>query len=155
VHTDHHDSSRSDSHSELQPNDSPKPAARKTHGSRLVLVVDDDTDLLDVTRFALESEGFGVETAENGQQALALLRAGERPDLVLLDLMMPVMNGWRFLDEVARDPSFRAIPVVVLTAADRLEVPSGVVAFARKPVELGSLLEIIERHSRGVDEATD
>src|SRR5262249_6405268 len=91
--------------------------------SRFVLLVDDDPDLLDVTSFVLENEGIVVETARNGQEALALLRAGRLPRLVLLDLMMPVMNGWEFLAEVAKDPELDAIPVVVLTAAERREVP--------------------------------
>src|SRR5579872_6717093 len=62
--------------------------------SRSVLIVDDDPDLLDVTSFVIENEGIVVETARNGQEALAALRAGGLPGLVLLDLMMPVMNGW-------------------------------------------------------------
>lgn len=125
---------------------------KKTDASKIVLVVDDDPDLLDVVRFALEGEGFDVETAENGEQALAYLRTGVRPALVLLDLMMPVMNGWKFLDEIAKTPSLRPVPVVVLSAAERVEVPAGAVAFARKPIDLGSLVEVIEHHSRGADE---
>jgi CheY-like chemotaxis protein len=108
-----------------------------------------------VTRFALEGEGFRVETAEDGKEALALLGASERPDLVLLDLMMPGMNGWQFLAEIARKPSLKAIPVVVFTAAARVEVPPGAAAFARKPIDLRSLIELIVRLSRDVDEALD
>jgi len=117
-------------------------------GLDTVLIVDDEPDLLEVTRFALESEGFGVETARNGEEALALLLSGKRPGLVLLDLMMPVMNGWRFLDEIAKIPSLETIPIVILTAAGPSGVP-GATEVLYKPVDLGRLLEVVERHARG------
>lgn len=117
-------------------------------GSRTVLVVDDDQDLLDVTRFVLEGEGYGVLTARNGEEALGLLRAGPPPALVLLDLMMPVMNGWAFLEERAREPALQAIPVLVLTASEPEEVP-GAVGILRKPFDLDDLINAVEQHARG------
>jgi CheY-like chemotaxis protein len=120
--------------------------------SRFVLIVDDDPNLLEVTSFVIESEGMAVETARNGEEALALLRAGRLPRLVLLDLMMPVMSGWEFLDEVAKDPSLKMIPVVVLTAAERAQVP-GVVEVLRKPMDLEALLRVVERYVRREDDA--
>src|SRR5215212_857675 len=91
-------------------------------GRKVVLVVDDEQGLLEVVRFALEGEGFEVETARNGVEALERLRTGMRPSLVLLDLMMPVMSGWEFLDEIARSPSLEPPPIVVLTAGGSLGV---------------------------------
>jgi CheY-like chemotaxis protein len=136
----------------MQP-DSPAAGDRKdVDTSRAVLVVDDDPDLLDVTRFVIENEGIVVETARNGQEALALLRAGRLPGLVLLDLMMPVMNGWEFLEEVAKDPLLGAIPIVVLTAAERTQV-SGAMEVLCKPVDLTALLRVVERYVRGDDGA--
>lgn len=127
--------------------DSSTGLARKT-----VLVVDDEQGLLEVMRFALEGEGFEVETARNGREALERLRTGRPPSLVLLDLMMPVMSGWEFLDEVAKlpslDPSFDPPPIVVLTAAGSMGVP-GAAEVVRKPYDLGVLLEAVERHLRG------
>jgi CheY-like chemotaxis protein len=120
--------------------------------SKFVLIVDDDPNLLEVTSFVIESEGMAVETARNGEEALALLRAGKRPGVVLLDLMMPVMNGWEFLDEVAKDPLLQVIPVVVLTAAERAQVP-GTVEILRKPMDLRALLRTVERYVRGDDDA--
>lgn len=117
-------------------------------GSRTILVVDDDQDLLDVTRFVLEGEGYGVLTARNGEEALGLLRAGPPPALVLLDLMMPVMNGWAFLEERAREPALQAIPVLVLTASEPEEVP-GAVGILRKPFDLDDLINAVEQHARG------
>jgi CheY-like chemotaxis protein len=116
--------------------------------SRFVLIVDDDPDLLEVTTFVIEDEGMAVETARNGQEALALLRTGRLPTLVLLDLMMPVMNGWEFLAAIAKDPLLQEIPVVVLTAAEQAAVP-GAMEVLIKPMDLKELLRIVERYLRG------
>jgi CheY-like chemotaxis protein len=135
-----------------QPHGTAAGDGKQVDTSRIVLIVDDDPDLLDVTSFVIESEGIGVETARNGQEALALLRAGTLPGLVLLDLMMPVMNGWEFLEEVAKDPSLQAIPIVVLTAAERTQV-SGAMEVLRKPMDLTALIRVVERYVRGDDDA--
>ena len=116
--------------------------------SNFVLIVDDDPDLLEVTSFVIEAEGMAVETARNGEEALALLRTGRRPRLVLLDLMMPVMNGWEFLNEVAKDPLLREIPIVVLTAAKHVQV-TGAVEVLSKPMDLAALLRVVEHYVRG------
>jgi|KBSMisStaDraftv2_1062788.scaffolds.fasta_scaffold347757_2 CheY-like chemotaxis protein len=116
--------------------------------SRFVLVVDDDPDLLDVTSFVIETEGMAVATARNGAEALALLRAGRHPWLVLLDLMMPVMNGWEFLAAIANDPLLTEIPVVVLTAAEHAQIP-GALEVLSKPMDLKELLRVVERYVRG------
>jgi CheY-like chemotaxis protein len=120
--------------------------------SSFVLIVDDDLDLLEVMRFVIENEGMAVETARNGEEALALLRTGRRPRLVLFDLIMPVMNGWEFLDEVAKDPSLEQIPVVALTAAEHLQV-TGAVELLSKPIDLMALLRVVERYLRGEHDA--
>jgi CheY-like chemotaxis protein len=117
---------------------------------KLVLIVDDEQDLLDVTSFVLESEGFRVQTAKNGSEALEILRGGTRPELVLLDMMMPVMNGWEFLEAIARIPAFRTIPVVVLTAAGTTSIP-GAAEILRKPFDLGMLVTVVERHASGAE----
>jgi CheY-like chemotaxis protein len=118
-----------------------------------VLVVDDDPDLLDVTSFVIETEGMAVKTARNGEEALALLRAGRQPWLVLLDLMMPVMNGWEFLAAVANDPLLTGIPVVVLTAAEHAQIP-GALEVLSKPMDLKELLRVVERYVRGGRDAS-
>jgi CheY-like chemotaxis protein len=115
---------------------------------KLVLVVEDEPTLLEVMSFVLESEGFSVETARNGEEALDRLRAGMRPSLVLLDLMMPVMSGREFLDEIARSPSLAPPPIVVLTAGGPMEAP-GVAEVLPKPYDLELLIEAVERHTRG------
>src|SRR3954471_12956230 len=97
----------------VQPQRSAEGDQTEVDTSRFVLIVDDDPDLLDVTSFVIETEGMAVETARNGQEALALLGTGRLPALVLLDLMMPVMNGWEFLAAIANDPVLQGLPVVV------------------------------------------
>ena len=120
--------------------------------SNFVLIVDDDLDLLEVTSFVIENEGMAVKTARNGEEALALLRTGRRPRLVLVDLIMPVMNGWEFLDEVAKDPSLRQIPIVVLTATEHVQV-TGAVEVLSKPIDLMALLQVVEHYVRGEENA--
>jgi CheY-like chemotaxis protein len=143
-------------HRSAAPKIFPRPGASGAPGSdrkgvdtsTFVLIVDDDPDLLDVTSFVIEDEGMAVETARNGEEALALLRAGRLPTLILLDLMMPVMNGHEFLAAVADDPLLKGIPVVVLTATEHTEVP-GAREVLGKPMDLKELLQIVERYVRG------
>lgn len=135
-----------------QPHPSTEGDRKELGASRFVLIVDDDPDLLDVTSFVIESEGMTVETARDGKEALASLRAGRLPAVVLLDLMMPVMNGREFLAAVANDPLLQGIPVVVLTASEHMEVP-GALEVLSKPMDLTALLRVVERYVRGEEDA--
>ena len=132
----------------VQPHRSAEGDQKDVGTARFVLIVDDDPDLLDVTSFVIENEGMAVETARNGEEALESLATGRLPALVLLDLMMPVMNGWEFLAAVANDPVLRGIPVVVLTAAEHAQVP-GALEVLSKPMDLKELLRVVERYVRG------
>jgi CheY-like chemotaxis protein len=132
----------------VQPHRSADGDQKDVGTARFVLIVDDDPDLLDVTSFVIQNEGMAVETARNGEEALAVISTGRMPALVLLDLMMPVMNGWEFLAAVAKDPGLRGIPVVVLTAAERAQVP-GALEVLSKPMDLKELLRVVERYVRG------
>ena len=132
----------------LKPRSSRQGDQEDTGAAQFVLIVDDDPDLLDVTSFVIEGEGVAVETAKHGEEALALLRTGRLPTLVLLDLMMPVMNGWEFLAAIAKDPLFRAIPIVVLTASEHEQIP-GAKDVLSKPMDLTELLRIVEHYVRG------
>lgn len=117
---------------------------------KTVLVVDDDRDIRDVLTDALETEGYRVVTAADGQSALECLRSGaERPCVILLDLMMPRMDGIQFQTELLNDPELSRIPVVVLSADPSAIVAAKSLNFAgslRKPVPLEALLAAVHAH---------
>src|ERR1044071_1184503 len=77
----------------------------------MILVVEDDSAIREVLTDVLESEGYQVLNAANGREAIQLLRSSTLPCLILLDLMMPVMNGWQFRDEQRQDPLLAPVPV--------------------------------------------
>ncbi len=122
-----------------------------TPAPRLVLVVDDDVDIRDALIDVLEEDGFRAVGASNGAEALDRLHAGLRPDLILLDLMMPVMDGWEFLRRRRGDPEANTIPVVVLSAAGKSLRPHvrslGADEFLEKPVEAEDLLDAVSRNN--------
>ncbi|MFT3764202.1 MAG: response regulator [Minicystis sp.] len=109
-----------------------------------VLVVDDDEDIRQCLRELLADEGYTVETAVHGRQALDVLNRGERPCVMLLDLMMPVMDGVELLAHLRAHPDLAAIPVVVVSAASGAEPPAGT-KLLRKPVTLDAVLREVER----------
>ncbi|HEY0709553.1 MAG TPA: response regulator [Polyangia bacterium] len=117
-----------------------------------LLLVDDDDDLRVSLAEALEDAGFSVVQAENGQRALALLET-ERPDVVLLDLLMPVLNGWQFCQAKDTNPATAAIPVIAMSAAVSKDPGSpyfiDVDDFIAKPVELDELLDKIAGLTKG------
>jgi CheY-like chemotaxis protein len=91
---------------------------------RNILVVDDDADLRETLQVLLDDSGYGVTAVANGQAALDQLKAGERPNLILLDLMMPDMNGWQFLERAVAESVLDAIPVVIMTARKAIDLPA-------------------------------
>ncbi|WP_242339575.1 MULTISPECIES: response regulator [unclassified Anaeromyxobacter] len=91
--------------------------ARRMRSRGAVLVVEDDPDIREALAEALGGEGYDVALAENGQDALDVLRDCPRPDVILLDLLMPVMSGWQFRQEQLADPALAGIPVVVVSAS--------------------------------------
>ncbi len=114
-----------------------------------ILVIDDDEAIRQALVDTLEDEGYPVFAVADGQAALDRLRRGARPSLILLDLMMPVMDGWRFADELRKDPELARIPVVVLTADGRVRDKARELAadgWIAKPVELEELLEVVGKY---------
>jgi CheY-like chemotaxis protein len=108
-----------------------------------VLIVDDDLDCVDALRYLLQDRGYRVDIAHNGLQALEYFESGGRPRIVILDLLMPVMDGLEFLSRRSQNPVVAETPVIVLTATDtRLQSREETVL--RKPVDFGLLVEKIE-----------
>jgi CheY-like chemotaxis protein len=113
---------------------------------KTIVLVEDDDAIRETMAALLADEGFRVAQAANGELGLAELRAAADPCLVLLDLWMPVMNGWQMLAELRSDERVRHVPVVVVSAAGQLPPPKGAAAFLRKPIRLEVLLETVETH---------
>ncbi|MGZ3709088.1 MAG: response regulator, partial [Bdellovibrionota bacterium] len=113
-----------------------------------ILIVEDDTDIRETLQQILELEGYTVLTASNGQEALDLLPQVARPCLILLDLMMPVMNGWEFLElkKKSDDISLATIPVVVVSAAGERAKQIPASGFIKKPIELESLIQSVRKY---------
>jgi len=123
--------------------------ARPAPDEKSILIVEDDLDLREALSAVLRDEGYRVAMAADGREALDCLRRQSRPSLILLDLTMPVMNGWQFRAEQRRDPDISEIPVVVLSAGDYRAEQMGqleITDYVRKPIELGHLLRMIERY---------
>lgn len=109
-----------------------------------VLIIEDDRDIRESLQLVLETEGYSVKAAANGHEGMEMLKRINRPCLILLDLMMPVMNGWEFLQARSQDIMVASIPVVVVSAAtDRLKEAKADGAL-RKPVEIDALIKIVE-----------
>jgi CheY-like chemotaxis protein len=117
--------------------------------SRIIFVVDDDPGIRESLADVLEDEGYTVVTAVDGREALAKLRGqGPVPCVILLDLMMPVMNGAQFYAEQQRDPALASIPVVVISADDNIRQKAAALGgqYISKPVQIEQVLDAIDRH---------
>jgi CheY-like chemotaxis protein len=100
-----------------------------------VLIVEDDVEICESLAEVLRLRGFEVDTAQNGREALDKLARGDLPSVVVLDLMMPVMNGWEFREKQLSDASLATIPVVVVSAVASQANGLGCAAVLQKPVE--------------------
>jgi CheY-like chemotaxis protein len=119
----------------------------------MIVVVDDDNDIREVVCQALRDEGYSTIEASNGREAIELLQTmGDRPQLILLDLMMPVMDGWEFLMGIDEDPLLHRIPVALMTAHPSVkrafdkqddEVASTCLLLP-KPIDMQRLLAIVQ-----------
>jgi CheY-like chemotaxis protein len=125
---------------------------------KTILVVEDDPTLRGALRETLRERGYKVAVAENGKSALSRLQEGLRPCLILLDLMMPEVDGWDFLGQQRIDRSLAAIPVIVLSSylvgSERDSVLPAA-GFLKKPIDPEALLEQIERHCGTVTDASE
>ena len=120
---------------------------------RSILVVDDDPDVRDAVAAVLVDEGYQVSSARNGREALDQLRQHTKPSLILLDMVMPDMDGWRFRMELKKHPDLAEIPVVILSAHGNVRdaaLALGVSDYLRKPLRIESLLEVAERYCRAI-----
>jgi CheY-like chemotaxis protein len=113
-----------------------------------VLVVEDDVDIQEALAQLLENEGYTVTSADNGLNAMSYLHGNEQPCVILLDLMMPIMDGWQFRAEQRKDPKLANIPIVVLSAhgaAPQHAAALEAVTYLKKPIDLDLLLATVKR----------
>jgi CheY-like chemotaxis protein len=114
---------------------------------KTILLVEDDYDIRQTLKEVLELEGYSVVPASNGKEAIQTLEQIEKPSLILLDLMMPIMTGWEFLEAQQGDLRFADVPVIVVSAAGDKAKSAKAQAFVKKPIEVDSLLSLIELHA--------
>ena len=117
---------------------------------RTVLIIEDEKLIIVSTQMVLEAAGFRVESATNGEDGIGKARA-QTPDLILLDIMMPGIDGWETLTRLKRDPATVGIPVVIFTAREhsrghQKSSEMGAADYFRKPFEPDELIELVEKH---------
>ncbi len=118
-----------------------------------ILIVEDDEAIAQSLASLLEDEGYHAIHVPDGRSALAELRSGEKPGVILLDMNMPGMNGWQFREEQVKDEELASIPIIVCTAHARAADEAkkiGAVGWLRKPVDPARLLEAVGEHGRGI-----
>jgi CheY-like chemotaxis protein len=120
----------------------------RSGGGPRVLIVDDDHDSRETARMVLEEEGYIVDVAPNGQAALERLRSGPAPTLMLVDLMMPIMDGTTLLRELEASAELSSIPVVVMTASGPDPRSSGLrYPLLRKPFNLEEMMRLVTEYA--------
>jgi len=112
-----------------------------------VLIVEDDADLREMMAQLLSLEGFDATAVANGREALEYLHESHAPHVILLDLMMPVMDGWEFRRKQQEDPALASVPVIVLSALDQNRAGNlDATAFLKKPLDFDHLLALVREH---------
>ncbi len=137
------DGTDNDTATDIDPATTERPVGQAA--SKSVLVVEDDESIRETLKMALQLEGYVVHTADNGRTALERLKEIPEPSLILLDLMMPVMSGWEFVDAIEKDDLLLRIPVVVVTA---FPLEAGAIqakAIIKKPVDLDLLYRTVRK----------
>lgn len=123
-----------------------------------ILIIEDERDARESLRQLLQLEGFHATTAENGKVGLEMIQNDQQPCLILLDLMMPVMNGWQFLEALNNDHQhvLRSVPLIVISAAaDVGETPQSLgCRVMRKPLDFDQLLRAAREHCSGTSDAS-
>jgi CheY-like chemotaxis protein len=114
--------------------------------ARNILLIEDESDIRTILKDALEWEGYRVYTASNGKEGMETLLEMPTPCLILLDLMMPVMNGWEFANALQTDRAYVDIPIVALSAFSDPEKKIRAQGFIKKPVDLDFLLGLVREH---------
>ncbi|HVY45105.1 MAG TPA: response regulator [Minicystis sp.] len=132
----------------------PQADGEEHRAPREVLIVDDDTDVRESLRDVLLDEGYSVAAASNGADALRQLESRPQPGIILLDLMMPGMNGWGVLERLRGREATAQIPVAVISA-QRGERPAGSDVVLEKPIRIERLLDVVATYCAAPDREPD
>jgi CheY-like chemotaxis protein len=126
-----------------------RPHRRSSAAYCPILIVEDDADLREMMAQLLSLEGFQAATVANGKEAFQYLFVSECPEVILLDLMMPVMDGWEFRRRQRADPALSEVPVIVLSAIDQPRaIDLHADAFLKKPLDFDRLLQLVHEFCR-------
>lgn len=120
------------------------------HVAKSILIIEDDVSIRELLVELLESEGYKVFSAENGLEALSILNKGTKLNLIIVDLMMPVMDGYAFRKEQLKNDSWSNIPTIVMSAESNAKEKLksyNVTAFFSKPIELETILQMIKKYA--------
>lgn len=121
---------------------------KETSCCHSILVVEDDDDIRNAIVDLLETEGYTTEAAVNGKDALDKLNEIPKPCLVLLDMMMPIMNGRQFLDAIMKDTTLAPIPVLIVSAVADKANTEGSVGFLKKPIDIDVVLKVVSQYCK-------
>jgi two-component system chemotaxis response regulator CheY len=117
--------------------------------AKTILIVDDNPNWREVMSLILSAEGYRVVTATNGQEGLHYLRTSPAPNLIILDMKMPVMDGWQFQQQRMKDPALAGIPLFIVSGSvsgAELSATFGVAEYAQKPVDIEQFLNTVRRY---------
>lgn len=121
---------------------------------KTILVIDDDEAIREVLKMSLEMEGYTVMTATNGKDALEVLSKSPNQGLILLDLMMPVMNGWEFVEEFQKVEKYSKIPIILISAySERAKNIPLIKEVFSKPMNFNTLLDKVKSYYYGLQPA--
>lgn len=117
------------------------------HHIHPIMVIEDDDDIRELLKDVLEGEGYHLVTAANGAEGLDILSQIPKPCVILLDMMMPVMDGWTFSEETKKNLQYKNIPLLAITAfADKLAPKDRFYGVLKKPLRMDLLLDLIRHH---------
>lgn len=122
--------------------------AHATKNCTTVLVVEDDDDIREVIIEILEAEGYSTLSARNGKEALDLLEQSAKPCLVLLDMMMPIMNGRQFLDAIMKNSRLAPLPVLIVSAIADKTNTEGSIGYLKKPIDINVVLDVVGQYCK-------
>lgn len=117
------------------------------HHIHPLMVIEDDDDIRELMKAMLEAEGYYLVTASNGAEGFALLSQIPKPCMILLDMMMPIMDGWTFSEEAKKNSRYQSIPLLAVTAfAEQISSKDRFYGVLKKPIRLDLLLDLVRHH---------